>query len=61
MSYEMLLDRLAANTARQPDKTAIGFLRKDGEPQLLTYDQLSLRMKKLAAFLLSKGLKRGDW
>ena len=60
MSYDLLLDRLTIHTEQQPEKTAIGFLRKDGEPQLLTYAQLSQRMKQLAAFLLSKGLKPGD-
>ncbi|GAX26255.1 hypothetical protein FisN_16Lh085 [Fistulifera solaris] len=60
MSHDLLFDRLTIHTEKQPDKTAIGFLRKDGEPQFLTYAQLSQRMKQIASFLLSKGLKAGD-
>lgn len=64
LSLDSLLDRLATNAAKNPEKQAVAFLqpgKNGGKVQKsLTYGQLVKETDRIARLLLSNNVKPGD-
>jgi acyl-coenzyme A synthetase/AMP-(fatty) acid ligase len=63
--YDFLLDRLEQHVTSQPDKTAATFLSpgpQGGKVQKqYTYSEIHQESTRIAQYLLSQGLKAGEW
>ena len=61
---DFLLDRLAANAAKTPNKMAVGFITPGPQggnlQKKMTYKELEEETTRIACFLLEKGVKKGD-
>lgn len=64
MSCDLLLDRLAANAQKTPDKQATAFIAPGSNggkiEKKLTYQELEQETSELASRLVAAGIQKGD-